>query len=141
MRPIKFRALMSGTDNWIIGYPREVYENGIDSIENNDGCEYIRTDTLGQFTGLTDKNSREIYEGDVLRYTKHSGYIMENCLMLVCFDTDTATFGYKSSISMFSDYIFSFSNHDELKEDVLNHCEIIGNIFNNPELNIHYENS
>ena len=94
----------------------------------------IQTETIGQFTGLTDKMLVKIFEGDILKYTKHPGYSMKSCLMTICFDRNRACFGYQSTDSIHPDYIHPFSDHDELDYDVLNHCKIIGNIHDNPEL-------
>ena len=84
------------------------------------------------YTGLKDKNGIEIYEGYILQYTEHEGYLMGSCKMLICWDDEMAGFGYKMDSP--HDFFRSFWNHDELKEDVLNHCEVIGNIYENPEL-------
>lgn len=90
---------------------------------------------LMQFTGLHDKNGKEIYEGDILKYSAHSGYGLFPGRLMVKWIDESACFGYSHSDQSFiPGYISPFTEHDELKYDVLNYSEIIGNIHQHPNL-------
>lgn len=141
----KFRGLVSSSSQWKYGslvstnngktYILQINNTTIEEryqswLINTPAFEVL-PESVGLFTGLKLKDGTELYEGDKLKYTKHTGYIMEDSILEICWDKEHACFGYKTDTSMFPDIIFPFANHDELQEDVLNHCELIGNIYQN----------
>lgn len=108
-RPIKFRAWHTGR-MWIEG----AEDNGTYPTD----CLVVLRDNgspLMQFTGLLDKNGKEIYEGDILK--TDSGAHNK-----VCWRDDFACFCLR------------FSKGASLNIDGADKYEIIGNIWENPEL-------
>jgi uncharacterized phage protein (TIGR01671 family) len=67
-----------------------------------------------QYTGLKDKEGKEIYEGDVYEYLWDSGG------------------GLEKRVSVLSDYPYDVVNH--IQGQLGGEVEIIGNIYENPEL-------
>lgn len=113
MREIKFRALFRGvwvffTLNDLIQIDRESMTDEDYAILNHD------PNTRGQYTGLHDKNGKEIYEWDVLRIGDHWAIGWSNSNKIVEFD-DGAFFP------------FGEGDWNPGAEGV----EIIGNIFEN----------
>lgn len=84
----------------------------------------VSADTVGQFTGLYDKNGTRIYEGDILKWGK------DNKLYVVKFWKGMF---YASIEECNKDIIGGFPLY-VLTDDDEGVCEIVGNIYDNPEL-------
>ena len=121
---------------WVYGVP--VFEEDRCYIIQNlficDHC-YLCTctkaqvipETVGQYTGLKDKNGKEIFEGDILKTDEFIGVVEYNDIV--------AASVVKINDSTDSYYHWSFLNEGDItRNSQLQYTEKIGNIYENPEL-------
>lgn len=86
----------------------------------------VKPETVGQFTGLKDKNNRAIYEGDLLKIPET--YENIGGIHKVYFYSD----GWVTSSILFSDD--KSANKYCLQWRIIKGAEVIGNIYEHPEL-------
>ena len=131
MREILFRAKTADNEpRWVEGYYAFDGIHWIEgkSIKSPGFCEAIPIDpeTLGQFTGLYDKNGVRIFEGDVLKHYNNS---FEGCdIGRVFWSQKLCDYRRTSSLpdAQFRPVDYSMGAHCEY--------EVIGNIYDNPEM-------
>ena len=123
LREILFRGKCKNDNKWLYGFP---YVTRKYAVKINWYCSEfgsMRTDeiipeTVGQFTGVTDKNGKKIFEGDIMAFTAYG-------------------FDYVGTVE-FADGSFSIMcEHTSpfLDQAVSKHgAYIIGNMHDNPEL-------
>lgn len=132
MRTIKFRGKCLDNGAWEYGDLLQ-YDNGdvcigvhsknyTDDGFNAGQYSYIVTvdeNTIGQYTGLKDKNGKEVYEGDIIVQQGYSGKYP----MLVWFEHGAFITGKHRG-----------SSTPKRPMLIQKRCVIIGNIHDNPEL-------
>lgn len=122
MRKIKFRGKRAYDGEWVYGVPVFFPDNSVYLVRIGWMMlekTSIIPETLGQYTGLHDRNGKEIYKGDVVEDSKGRGevlWVQEHCSFLVA-----VAGGF-----------FRLENGNA--EYRLTETEVIGNIHENPEL-------
>ena len=125
MREILFRGKKKDGE-WVYGdlipvlwdKPNILDRNSSTDLDIYEATYSVNPKTVGQYTGLLDKNGNKIFEGDIIQYGKNL-YIVEYHVEIgatVCVRTNDV------------DHWPSFN------VGTIKHTEIVGNIHDNPEL-------
>ena len=128
-REILFRGKRIDNDEWAEGYLFKIWNRtfllwGMTSDVPN--MVEVNPETVGQFTGLTDKNSKKIFEGDIVRYETiaHNGY---DGIYKVVFEDRNGCGYFGVAYSDIETCVFCYSTP-------ASQMEVIGNIYDNKEL-------
>ena len=123
MKEILFRGKEIKTGEWVYGFYL-VLPMGETVILSNKGYAKIEPETVGQYTGLTDKNGKRIFEGDIVNCTGMPRVYM------IDFHEDFlhySLFYYDKELKAIYYCGIVHKNDGKL-------IEVIGNIYDNPEL-------
>ena len=122
MREILFRGKRADNEKWVIGYLSSKHTITIQTPCGHMDEIVICADTVGQFTGLTDKNGKRIFEGDIAKVLQGK-------------DKDIAYVGFENGAFMLypkTGNIYERTLWEYWYNDW--DVEVIGNITDNPEL-------
>jgi uncharacterized phage protein (TIGR01671 family) len=132
-RPIKFRAWNSAEDRMYHDVGVNPHAEWYFVFDKNGAIQdvYGSMPTLMQFTGLTDKNGKEIYEGDIVNVTIHA---LVTSTIKATVDFDKGCWGVKplEDPLLVANAVGKFKSFDGCDTTIL--VEVIGNIYENAEL-------
>ena len=138
MRTIKFRGKRICTGEWVYGsYAPNTYdeEKALIITYFPYDPDYVWEDvdpaTVGEYTGMKDKNGKEIYEGDIF---KDSSGVLRTVFRVpggLAFEENPVAFGYDHRTPI---YPYSPLAESQNEAWISQCCEVIGNISDHPEL-------
>lgn len=121
-REILFRGKRTDSGEWAYGYYVYAHtDNSAGICTEKDGCIDVDPATVGQYTGLTDKNSVKIFEGDII---KGKGIRVKNDYFEIRWSKGCCGF-----LAGRDKYVYP-----NLNQATVSNYKVIGNVHDNPEL-------
>ena len=124
MREIKFRAWDSRLNKYLNRVTDIRLNIGNGEVHGMMSTGNVPEWTLEQFIGLHDKNGKEIYEGDIVKFEDVSGY-KDGCASVIWHD-DSCGYYLENDDDNIYDTLYDFTPSYQMT--------VIGNIHENPEL-------
>ena len=126
MREILFRGKRIDNGEWVYGSYAQQYgchEILLEHVESEYGFDryHVDPETVGQYTGLKDKNGKPIFEGDIIAISNEHMTRFNSLIIEVVWD----------------DYVCGFApfEYDDFRVHINEcGCRVIGNIYDNPKL-------
>ena len=157
MREILFHGKRADNGEWVEGdvlqikyYNKPIIECKIMPQTPVSSAVPVLPETVGQYTGLTDRNGKRIFEGDIVRYNTYDDFDCQSVVKFGEYNQDGSAGEYSASkcigfyvdVDNFTcpdwceDGSNCFSNYLKQQNilEVARYCEVIGNIHDNPEL-------
>lgn len=144
MRNILFRGKRLDNGEWVEGgffkTDDECYiitnSDGITFFDLWDLAEFVTPETVGQYTGLTDKNGKKIFEGDIIQFGEDEDYDWDFNIGVVKFGEGTFDSGIYRYTGFFYEDKKGNIDHNALYnwEEYWEKCKVIGNIHDNTKL-------
>ena len=153
MKKILFRAKRTDTGEWLQGYiivaekdapyiiPSKSWASAPRNSHSIYSSNFYRVDpeTVGQYTGLTDKNGTKIFEGDIIEFEDlgeegweyKEGFDFTNRARITLENYRVELTRWYSDNSAVLD---DMENYYDCFIDMFKRCEVIGNIYDTPEL-------
>ena len=130
MREILFRGKRTDNGTWAYGYLFCIWERTYlcwGTTNDVPNMKEVIPETVGQFTGLTDRNGKRIFEGDICKFKRFNDVHIGK----VVFNVTTASF-----IMWYQPIVGAYGEKATQKMllSVCDDIEIIGNIHDNPKI-------
>lgn len=131
MRKILFRGKRQDNGEWVEGFFAQSGEMTYILIDNDFAVGYVKMkevvpETVGEYTGLTDKNGKKIFEGDIVQYQPE--YEPASLRSFVVYFADK----YNYPAFDLAEHNYEANGLQCAHEE--GGCEVIGTIYDNPEL-------